>query len=44
MSDLHRFVLTYILNSIWQVPLVAIVGVGCITLLRKGSFSIQYRL
>jgi TonB family protein len=44
MSDLHRFVLTYILNSIWQVPLVAIVAVGCMALLRKGSFSIQHRL
>ena len=44
MSDLHRFVLTYILNSIWQVPLIALVAVGCAMLLRKGSFSVQHRL
>ena len=44
MSELHRFVLTYILNSIWKVPLIALVAVGCMALLRKVSFSVQHRL
>jgi|SRR5579871_4332901 len=44
MNELHRFVLTYILNSIWQIPLIALVAVGCAMLLRKGSFPVQHRL
>lgn len=44
MSELHRFVLTYILNSIWQIPLIALVAFGCAVLLRKASFSVQHRL
>ncbi len=44
MTELHRLLLTYILNSIWQVPLIALVALCCRALLRKAGFGVQYRL
>jgi TonB family protein len=44
MIELHRFLLTYILNSIWQVPLIALVALGCAALLRRTALSVRHRL
>lgn len=44
MIELHRLLLTWLLNSIWQVPLLVLVALLCAMVLRKTSVSIQHRL
>ena len=44
MIELHRLLLTYLLNSIWQVPLLVLIAFLCAFILRKTSVSIQHRL
>ena len=43
MIELHRFLLGYILNSIWQVPLIAMTAYCCALLLRRVGAIVQYR-
>lgn len=44
MIELHRMLLAYLLNSIWQVPAIALAALLCSLLLRKASVAIQHRL
>src|SRR5271155_2224523 len=44
MTEPHRFLLGYILNSVWQVPLILLVACCCAMLLRRAGFAVQHRL
>ncbi|MHB1700071.1 MAG: TonB family protein [Acidobacteriaceae bacterium] len=44
MIELHRVLLTYLLNSVWQVPAIALAALLCSLLLRKTSAIVQHRL
>lgn len=44
MIELHRMSLTYLLNSIWQVPAIVLAASLCSLLLRKAGPAVQHRL
>jgi TonB family protein len=43
MTELHRFLLGYILNSIWQVPLIGMLAYCCALLQRRVGAIVQHR-
>jgi TonB family protein len=44
MSELEAFVLGYLVNSLWQVPLVCLAGYGCARLVRRMGPQAEHRI
>ncbi|MDW5264856.1 MULTISPECIES: M56 family metallopeptidase [Acidobacteriaceae] len=44
MSGLEAFVLGYLVNSLWQVPLVCLAGYGCARLVRRMGPQAEHRV
>jgi TonB family protein len=44
MIELHRILLSALLNSLWQIPVLIAAAMLCAHLLRRTSFTLQHRL
>jgi TonB family protein len=44
MIELHRILLSALLNSLWQIPVLIAAATLCSYLLRRASFNLQHRL
>ena len=44
MIELHRILLSALLNSLWQIPVLIAAAALCAYLLRRTSFTLQHRL
>ena len=44
MIELHRILLSALLNSLWQIPVLIAAALLCAYLLRRASFTLQHRL
>jgi len=44
MSGLEAFVLGYVVNSLWQVPLICVAGYGCARLVRRMGPQAEHRV
>ena len=44
MGRLEGAVLTFLVNAVWQTPVVAAAGFGAAFLLRRASAAYRYRL
>jgi TonB family protein len=44
MIELHRILLSALLNSLWQIPVLIAAALLCAHLLRRASFTLQHRL